>query len=87
MLLIHIIVFFPCPVNTLSGALFAWAAVHSSNLAVLPVARRDFPLFADFDADSIVVAGHNNTAVVVGVDNIVVVVNNSKVAVEPAVDL
>jgi hypothetical protein len=49
------------------------------------VARRDFPLLADFEADSIVVAGHDNTAVVV--DNIVVVVDNSRVAVEPAVDL
>ena len=85
MLLIHIIVFSPCPVNPLSGTLFAWAGIHSSNLAVLSVSRRDFPLFADFEADSIVAAGHNNTAVV-GVDNIVVVVDNSKVAVEPAVD-
>jgi hypothetical protein len=49
------------------------------------VARRDFPLLADFEVDSIVAAGHNNTAVVV-VDNIVVVVDNSKVVVEPAVD-
>ena len=86
MLLIHIIVFSPCPVNPLSGTLFAWAGIHSSNLAVLSVSRRDFPLFADFDGDSIVAAGHNNTAVVV-VDNIVVVADNSKVAVELAVDL
>jgi len=87
MLLIHIIVFSPCPVNPLSGTLFAWAGIHSSNLAVLSVSRRDFPLFADFEGDSIfVAAGHNNTAVVV-VDNIVVVVDNSKVAVELAVDL
>ena len=85
MLLIYIIVFSPCLVNPLSGTLSLGAAVHSSNLAVLSVSRRDFPLFADFEADSIVVAGHNNTAVV-EVDNTVVVVDNSKVVVEPVVD-
>ena len=81
----YIIIFSPRLVNTLSGALFAWAAVHSSNLAVLSVPRRDFPLFADFEGDSIAVAGHNDTAVV-EVDNTVVVVDNSKVGAELAVD-
>ena len=82
----YIIIFSPRPVNTLSGTLFAWAAVHSSNFAVLSVPRRNFPLFAGFDIDSIAVAGHNNTAVV-EVDNTVVVVDNSKVGAELAVDL
>jgi hypothetical protein len=51
------------------------------------VARRDFPLFADFEVDSIVAAGHNNTAVV-EVDNAAVVeVDNNKVGVESAVGL
>lgn len=65
----YIIIFSPCPVNTLSGTLFAWAAVHSSNFAVLSVPRRNFPLFADFEGDSIAAAGHNKEPVVVVVDN------------------
>ncbi len=84
--LIYIIVFSPSPINPLSGTLSLGAAVHSSNLAILPVARRDFPLLADFEGNSIVAvaAGHNSTAV--EGNNTVVVEGNSKVVVEMVVD-
>ncbi len=86
--LIYIIVFSPSPVNPLSGTLSLGAAVHSSNLAILPVARRDFPLLADFEGNSIVAvaAGHNNTAVEGNNTVVVAVEGNSKVAAELVVD-
>lgn len=64
------------------------AAVHSSNLAILPVARRDFPLLADFEGNSIVAvaAGHNNTAVEGNNTVVVAVEGNNKVVVELVVD-
>ena len=56
-------------ISTLSGTLSLGAVVHSSNPAILPVSRRDFPLLADFDVDSIAVAGHSMEPVVVVVGN------------------
>jgi hypothetical protein len=64
--LLYIILTTPTLVNPLSGTLTLGAVVHSSILAVLLVARRDFPQVADFDTDSFlaVAAGHNREPVV-----------------------
>lgn len=54
--LLYIILFSPLLVNPLSGTLSLGAAVHSSNLAILPVARRDLPRLAEVDMDCSIAA-------------------------------
>lgn len=71
--ILDIILFSPLLVNPLSGTLSLGAAVHSSNLAVLPVARRDLPRLAEVDMDCSIAAVvcHSMVPVVEGSNTVV----------------